>query len=332
LGSELILSKGFGNLGSSLARLDSKFSSTPLATDLLIFIGVVNIDGLSEGLKGRLVLFRYTNNSNSGGSLLSDQSAKARLALDNAVWDLHLSAESRQPNDQLNWINVVSDDDKLSLLLLDQSGNVVDTVLEDVWLLGCIDLTFGFLLLLGLLGSLSSSSSGCVLLGSLLLGLALHFLGGLVNKTDFLGCLALRDVFGKQLEELSGSVLVEGSRKLVDRGRDLQSGVKNASLSLELDVFRPSDKVAEVSSTGLNVSSDSKVSWSLFEERRGDGAPFCGCRVFAGGFCGGFAGGFLAGGFSRGGFLAGWFGSVFGGLLGNSLGFADCALRSSSLL
>ena len=47
----------------------------------------------------------------------------------------------------LNWFNVVSDDDELRLLALDQAGDCVDTAAHNQWLLGwCVWLALGSLL------------------------------------------------------------------------------------------------------------------------------------------------------------------------------------------
>ena len=47
-------------------------------------------------------------------------------------------------------------------------------------------------------------------------------------------------------------------------GRDLESCKKNSLLTLDANVLRPLDETSEVS-LGLNVSTDSKVTWVLLE-------------------------------------------------------------------
>merc|ERR1719282_1688916 len=79
-----------------------------------------------------LVLTGHVGDSRSSASLLSDELTELGLGLDDAVSDVFLAAESRHPADQLNWVNVVSDDDELGLLLFDQFSDVVDTELENV--------------------------------------------------------------------------------------------------------------------------------------------------------------------------------------------------------
>jgi hypothetical protein len=70
---------------------------------------------------------------------------------------------------------------------------------------------------------------------------------------------------------LSGSsskltlVLVKSSLELSESGWHLQSLKKNSLLTLNTNVFGPSDEASEIS-LWLNVSSDSKVSGILLEQ------------------------------------------------------------------
>lgn len=59
----------------------------------------------------------------------------ARAHLDDAVWHAHLLAQSGQPHHQLDGVHVVGDHHQLSLLVLNQGGDVVDAVLDDDGLL-----------------------------------------------------------------------------------------------------------------------------------------------------------------------------------------------------
>jgi len=102
------------------------------------------------------MLFVDTRDGNCSGSLLSDERSESGLVLHDTIWNLHLSAKSREPNDQLNRIDIIGDDDELGLLLFDKGGNMVDTELKEVGslLLGGGGVLFGFFLFFG------SSSSG----------------------------------------------------------------------------------------------------------------------------------------------------------------------------
>ena len=80
-----------------------------------------------------------------------DELTESSLALNEAVGDTLLSAESREESHKLNWVDVVSDNDELGLALLNEGGHVVKTELEDVGLgslLGVTTSLLGFSLLL----------------------------------------------------------------------------------------------------------------------------------------------------------------------------------------
>ncbi len=53
---------------------------------------------------------------------------------------------------------------------------------------------------------------------------------------------------------------------MVQCGRNLESLEKNSLLSLESDILWPSDESGQISS-GLDITSDSEVSWGLLEKR-----------------------------------------------------------------
>ena len=58
---------------------------------------------------------------------------------------------------------------------------------------------------------------------------------------------------------------VKGGLELVDRGRDLQTGLQNGLLTLKADVFGPFDETAQVA-LGLDVLADAEVTGTLLEE------------------------------------------------------------------
>lgn len=62
-----------------------------------------------------------------------DKGAKSGLTLNNAEWNVHLAAESWKEDNKLNWVNIVSDNNKGSLLVLDEGGDVLKTILDGVW-------------------------------------------------------------------------------------------------------------------------------------------------------------------------------------------------------
>lgn len=166
-----------------------------------------------------------------------DNSAQTSLALDDGVRNTHLLAESRQEDHQLNGVNVVGDQDEGSLLVLNQADNVVETVLDSVGLLADV------LLLLAILDG-----------------------GSLLQQTLLLLGLGLGAVFVEELEGLGGGVAVENVLELSERGRDLETDLKDLLLALQTDVFGPLHEAGEVSA-GLDVLADTEVARTLLKER-----------------------------------------------------------------
>jgi len=152
--------------------------------------------------------------------------SEAGLVLNDHERDLHLTAEGRKPDDELNRVNVASDGDELGLLLLDEGGDVLEPKL---------DLELGSLGGGGLVG----------LGGSGLLSL-------LLASSSGEGAVGV-----EELEDGSGLVLGEGVGELVDNGGDLEALVKDGALPLEADVARPLDKPSKVASLRTDVSTDS---------------------------------------------------------------------------
>ena len=98
----------------------------------------VSLGGADESGEFALVLALHVLEGNNGGSLLVDDRAKTGLALDDNVGNTHLATESRQEDDKLDRVNIVSDDNEVRLLGLDKSNNVVEAVLDEKRLLGLL--------------------------------------------------------------------------------------------------------------------------------------------------------------------------------------------------
>jgi len=196
-----------------------------------------------------------------------DDSSETGLALDNAVWDTHLAAESGQPDDDLNGVNIVSNDDEGSLLGLNQSGDVVDTVLDDERLLG-----------LGLLTLLDLS-------------------GGSSGQTLLLLDAGLGAVLVDELEQLGGSVLVQDLGELVQSWGNLETLVQDLALTLEANIFGPLDIAGKILD-GLDILTNTEVLGGLLDQGvdRGLGGALLGDGVRSGSNL--LGGGLLSGGLS----------------------------------
>lgn len=174
------------------------------------------------------------SHSNNSSSLFVDQSSQSSLSLDNGIRDSHLAAQGRQEDHDFHWVNIVGNQNKLGLLVLNQGSDVVQSVLDHQWL--------GGLFWLSSCGDLGSYSGQSLLLLSLGLWLVL------VQKAEGLG----------------SGILVEGLVELVHSGWDLEASLQDGLLSLEADVHWPLDVSAEVA-LRLDVVADSKVLWLSLE-------------------------------------------------------------------
>ena len=164
-------------------------------------------------------------------------STKTSLALDNGVGNAHLAAQGGKENNQLNGVDVVGNQNKRSLLVLDEADNVIETVLDIVRLLA------GVLLLLALSNS-----------------------GGLAVKTLLLLDLSLRAVLVEELESLRGGVAVQSVLELGDRWRHLEAHVQDLLLALQAHILGPLDEAREVA-LGLDVLADTEVAGAPLGQR-----------------------------------------------------------------
>lgn len=166
-----------------------------------------------------------------------DDCAETSLALDDGVRDTHLLAERGQEDDELDGVDIVGDEDERSLLVLNQTNDVVETVLDGVGLLGDI------LLLLALLDG-----------------------GGLLQETLLLLDLSLRAVLVEELESLGGGVLVEDVLELGQGRGNLQADLEDLLLALKTDVLGPLHHAGDIA-LGLDVLADTEVAGALLKER-----------------------------------------------------------------
>ena len=224
-------------LTSAVVGLGTHDSTSPVAARVLVLVVVGLLGGGDELGKLSLVLGADLGDGEDSGGLLVNHSSKTSLALDDDVGDTHLAAEGGEEDNQLNGVNIVGDEDEGSLLVLDQTNNVVETVLDGVGLLGDI------LLLLSVVDGL-----------------------GLLDETLLLLGLGLRAVLVEEAEKLGGEVLVGGVLELGERRGDLQAHVEDLLLALKTDILGPLDETRQVA-LGLDVLTDTEVASALLDER-----------------------------------------------------------------
>jgi len=240
VGSFLGSSHGFES--ESLVELSfglgAQKSPAPVLPDFFSSFVVVSFNGLDQLGEFLFVLVLDFRKRDTGALFSADELSESGFTFDDAVWNVHLSAQSWKVNNNFDWVDIVGDDNELSLFSFDEVDNLVDSAVEGGWSLRWgVWLTF----------------SSCF--GS---GYESLFLLGLV----FWG------VLGGQFEQLGGGLLVQGLAELVDGRRNLQSSLENGSLPLELDVGWPSNESGQIS-FWLDVLADAEVLGSFFKERVG---------------------------------------------------------------
>lgn len=166
-----------------------------------------------------------------------NDSSETGLAFDNGIRNTHFPAQSRKEDDQLDGVDIIRDEYQACLLILDQTNNVVQTILDDIRFFG--DVLF-----------LLSIFDGHSLLGQTFLLLGLGFRSVLIEKP----------------EDLGGEGLVEDVLELSNRRRDLQTEVEDLLAALEKNILRPFHHTRKVSSR-LDVLTDTEVAWTLLDER-----------------------------------------------------------------
>lgn len=165
-----------------------------------------------------------------------DDCSETSLALDDGVGNTHLAAKSGKEDNQLDGVDVVSNQDERGLLVLNETDNVVETVLD-----------------------------GVGLLGDVLLLLALGNSGGLLVETLLLLSLGLGAVLVEELEGLGSGVAIEGVGELGDRRRDLETEVQDLLLALQTNILGPLNEAGEVA-LGLDILADTEVAAARLEE------------------------------------------------------------------
>ena len=220
-------SSTLSHLGVGLGAHDT---TTPVTTGFFPLVSEVGLDGRDNGGQFSLIGIRDFGQGNGSSGLLVDKSTETSLTLDDTVRDTHLTAESRKPENQFNGVNIISNDNQLSLLVFNQGSDVVDTVLDNERLVSLGDF---------LLFSLGSSNS---------------------TKTFALFLLAFGSVLVQQLEELSSSVLVQDLSELVKSRRDLETLVQDLLLALKTDIVRPLNEAGNIA-LRLNILTYLKMSF-----------------------------------------------------------------------
>jgi len=216
-------------------RLVAEAGTSPVFADLISAVVEVRLDGLDQlGESGAISGFDVSDGQ-TGASLPASDAAETSLVLDDAIRDSHLAAQGGEEENELDGVDVVGDEDELSLLLFDEGRDGVYSLTDDGGALGRLIL-------------LSGNTSFSAFAETLLLLL-----------------LGLGTVLVQKLEQLGSCLSVQRGLELVDCRRDLQAGLENGLLALETDVLGPFHEAAQIA-LGLDILTDTEVTGALLEE------------------------------------------------------------------
>jgi len=217
--------------GNHMLVLDTHDTAAPLFAEAFVLV-VAFHELLAQGLQIGNVLLVDIGKSNTGGILHVAEFAKVGLTTDEAEGNFLSTAESGQVNNSLDGVDIVGNNNDLSLVLLNEGGDVVKTEFDEKRL-------GGLLVVLGL----SSLLEALLLFG-----------------------LALGGVLSEQFEELVALVLLESVVELGNAWRHLKALHEDGLLSLDTNVARPLDETGQIT-LGLDITSNTEVAGALLEER-----------------------------------------------------------------
>jgi hypothetical protein len=99
----------------------------------LLVIVEVSSEGSGQVVKFGFVFLSDISQGNASSVLLVNQFSQIGSSSNETVWDVHLSAKSGEPDDELNWIDVTGNDNQLGFSLLYEFSDVVQTEFEVEW-------------------------------------------------------------------------------------------------------------------------------------------------------------------------------------------------------
>ena len=255
----LLSSNSLGALVQLGLGLETHNSTSPLTNQIRVLVELLH-SKILEGFELSLIRLVNSGKGHDGSSLLVAEGSKTGLVLDNKEGHLHLTAESREPQDQFDGVNVTGNEDERSLLLFNERGHVLETEFE-------------------LVGDLSRG----VRFGG--------DRGGRFLDALFLGSGGFRAVLVQESEDTGGLVLSDRLGELVDGRGDFETLVKDSALTLNADVLGPLDESGKITALGTNSATNGEragfggeegigLGWSLGGRclRLRFGGSFLGCH------------------------------------------------------
>merc|ERR1712214_35407 len=167
-------------------RFSAQDSTAPVFSDFVGSFVVVGFYGFDEFGEFLFMLVFDFRESNTGALFSADELSESGFTFNDAVRNIHLSAQGWEVHDNFNWVDIVGDNDKLGLFSFNKVDDFVDTAGQSGW-----SLAWGIWL---------SGSSG---------------FGSGDESFFFLG-FVFWSVLGGQFEQLDGGLFVQSLAELVD--------------------------------------------------------------------------------------------------------------------
>jgi len=127
-------------MGHHVLVLDAHNTATPVSSEGLVLVEL-SAEVLGKNFEVLEVLLADFSESDASGGLLVDELAEASLTLNEGEGDSLLSAESREESEEFNGVNVVSNNNELSLTLFNEFSDMVETELDNNWLGGLLGIS-----------------------------------------------------------------------------------------------------------------------------------------------------------------------------------------------
>merc|ERR1712066_431071 len=205
-------------------------------TDFVSTVVIVSFDSFNQLTKILFVFSFNISESNGSAHFSTYQLSETGSTFDDAVWDFHFAAKSWKVNNDFNWVDIMSNNDELCLLTFYKVNDLVDT--------GC---------------KLCRTSRWSI-------GFTFSAIFSALYEFSFFLSFALWCVLSGEFKQLSSGLFVQSLSELIDGWGNLQTLLENSALTLEFDVFWPTNKTRKIT-FWLNVLTNTEIFGTFLKKR-----------------------------------------------------------------
>mmetsp|Transcript_18367 Transcript_18367/g.27753 ORF Transcript_18367/g.27753 Transcript_18367/m.27753 type:complete len:284 (+) Transcript_18367:195-1046(+) len=208
-------------------------STTPFSGKISIVVEFLSSQ-VFQNVKLSRIAGSNTSQSNACSSLGMNQRSQASFIFNNHERNIHFSAQGWHPHNKLKRIYVTCNANKFCLFLFDSCSDFFETISHNIRRLA---------------RSLAFSCISRTLLDALLSGF-----------------LRLRTILIEKCENGHRFVFGDNICKLINGRRNLQSLVKNSSLALNANVFRPLYETRKITTLWTDCSTDTSCTRTCWKK------------------------------------------------------------------